>query len=93
MSKKHPQLEDAIIKEALTKIFHWSVLICFVIALCLLGYLASENEQKAYTIQEYETKAYLDSVMIECLFEVDSLQGANPVTFEFDKDSIYNLKY
>lgn len=54
MSKRKPQVEDAIIKEFMIEAFKWSVLILFVLSLCLVGYLIAENEQMQNEKQNFQ---------------------------------------
>jgi hypothetical protein len=43
---------------------------------CWIGYLLSANENKAYTINQYELKKHRDSLTIEQLFEIDAMQDS-----------------
>lgn len=43
---------------------------------CWIGYLLSDNESKAYTINQYELKQHRDSLTIEELFEIDLMQDS-----------------
>lgn len=76
MSKENKQIEDAIIAEAFIKIRNILALCTIVGLSCWIGYLLSSNESKAYTINQYELKQHRDSLTIEQLFEIDTMQDS-----------------
>ena len=96
MSKRKPQVEDAIIKEFMIEAFKWSVLILFVLSLCLVGYLISENEQLQN--EKQMQKQFYDSIYIgnKIVHELDSINNLNsvdylPTGWEVDSNGIYNI--
>lgn len=72
---KPTQIEDAIIKEFMLAAFKWSVLILFVLSLCLVGYLISKNEQLQNEKKNFQTQ--FDS-LAKVKLQEDSIINAMP---------------
>lgn len=89
--KKQPQIEDAILKEVLFTALKWIVLICFVASLCVIGYLASCNHQKAITIEMYERSIDSANVINTSVHEQDSITISMMPSKE-ELDFFYRLK-
>ena len=60
----------------LTKLTNILALFTIVGLSCWIGYLLSANESKAYTINQYELKKHRDSLTIEELFDIDTMQDS-----------------
>jgi cell division protein FtsB len=94
MSKKNPQIEEAIIKEFMLAAFKWSVLILFVLALYLVGYLIAENKQLQNEKQNFQTE--FDSLAKIKLKEdsiIDAMPEYLPGGFHLDERGIINPNF
>jgi hypothetical protein len=94
MSKRKPQVEDAIIKEFMLAAFKWSVLILFVLALCLVGYLIAENEQLQNEKQNFQPKFdSLANIKLKQDSTIKAMPEYIPGGFHLDEKGIINPNF